>query len=79
MVAKHHCQCVVCNKKENFEDAKGITFNKWKILAWSVGKNEPIVVCDKCEYKPFSLCQVSNLPPTEEPVVEEKKKRKKKL
>lgn len=38
---------------ELFGDAKDIIYAKWKIIGWNMGANEPICLCDKCEYKPI--------------------------
>jgi hypothetical protein len=36
-----------------FNEAKDITYAKWRILAWLLHNNgEPLVVCPKCEYRP---------------------------
>jgi len=49
MTSKYQCQCDMCGKKSQFEDTKDIVYHKWKILAWDMSKNNPIVICDKCK------------------------------
>ena len=46
-------KCIVCDKKESFDDCKDISYAKWKILSWDVSTGEPTCVCDNCEYPPI--------------------------
>ena len=41
-------QCCECETKKKFVDAKDVTFQKWRIVAWNVSTANPIVACDKC-------------------------------
>jgi len=50
MAAKWKIPCIICGKKECFNDPEDITFAKWKILGWDIGSNTPVCVCNKCEY-----------------------------
>ena len=43
-------QCMICNKKSKFVDAKDVTQSHWTIIAWKVPSGEPTCICDKCEY-----------------------------
>lgn len=43
-------ECMECGKKENFVDVQDISHSHWKIIAWNVKENEPVLVCNKCEY-----------------------------
>lgn len=51
MADRYKIKCVECGKVETFMDEKAIKYAHWKIIAWNVGANEPICLCDKCEYK----------------------------
>lgn len=52
MTSKYHIKCIVCDKKENFDDEQDIRIHKWKIVGWNIKDCEPICLCDKCEYQP---------------------------
>ena len=52
MAKQYTIKCVYCGKVEKFIDTKAITHAKWKILNWNIATNEPVCLCDKCEYKP---------------------------
>jgi hypothetical protein len=41
---------MVCETKGSFDDAKDVTYSKWKIIAWNVNTSEPKCVCPKCDY-----------------------------
>ena len=41
-------QCCECETKKKFVDAKDVTFQKWRIVAWNVSTANPIVACNKC-------------------------------
>ena len=43
-------ECTECGEKDNFQDAKDVTYAHWKIIAWDVDKNMPICLCPECEY-----------------------------
>lgn len=53
MVNRWKILCVVCGKKDSFEDEKAVTSAHWQILSWNVGTGEPICICDVCEYNPL--------------------------
>lgn len=42
--------CMVCETNASFDDAKDVTYSKWKIIAWNVNTSEPKCVCPKCDY-----------------------------
>lgn len=50
MADKYKIKCSECDKQDTFLDDKDITYHKWKIIAYDVGKCEPIVICPNCEY-----------------------------
>jgi hypothetical protein len=52
MATRWTITCAICSKKENFGDAKDVTYAKWKIIAWNVNNAEPKCVCPTCEYYP---------------------------
>ena len=52
MVNRWKIKCIVCDKKDSFEDAKDVLRSHWQILSWNVGTGEPICICDTCEYNP---------------------------
>ena len=52
MANRWKLKCMECSKVESFEDAKDVTYAKWRILAWDVKSGEPKAVCPKCEYIP---------------------------
>jgi hypothetical protein len=52
MADKYKIKCITCGKIESFLDIKSISHAHWTIFAWNVGENEPICICDKCEYIP---------------------------
>lgn len=43
-------ECCECGEKQSFNDTKDISYAKWRVLAWLLHKNEPLVVCPDCEY-----------------------------
>jgi UDP-N-acetylmuramyl tripeptide synthase len=42
--------CSECGTKESFGDVKDITYAKWRVIAWALPDNEPVVLCPECEY-----------------------------
>jgi len=52
MTAKWKVKCLCCNKIDTFEDAKSITYARWRIIGWDVGTAEPKVSCPACDYFP---------------------------
>lgn len=47
---KYNIACMVCGKKDTFEDTHDLSQHKWQIIAWNVKTAEPKCVCDECEY-----------------------------
>lgn len=43
-------KCCECGETNTFGDEKDIRFTKWRVLAWLLHKNEPLVICPDCEY-----------------------------
>lgn len=50
MAKKYKVSCLSCEKEDQFEDEKAITYAHWKIIAWKLPDNSPLCVCNKCDY-----------------------------
>ena len=50
MAKKYETECTECGRKESFTEWRDLTYAKWKVIGWSVNRNEPYAICPDCEY-----------------------------
>lgn len=43
--------CSECEKIDSFIDIQDIRSAGWRITGWNINENEPICLCNKCEFR----------------------------